>query len=96
VKLLDADGIYNLTHFDFEKLHGAAVKVVIPCPDLTWDVQVQGFIDDFDSKIRTILGVSHKDQGNGIAISAPVHDTPGDNYFYHWMRNAAFSYLICM
>ena len=27
----------------------------------------------------------------GAVVAAPDHDTPGGNYYYHWMRDGALS-----
>jgi len=35
-------------------------------------------------------------QGSGAIVAAPDHNTPGGNYYYHWMRDGALSSLVYM
>jgi len=35
-------------------------------------------------------------QNSGAVVASPDHDTPGGDYYFHWMRDAGLSQQIYM
>ena len=67
-----------------------------PCPAPTWDAKDPGFTDDFVATMMKNFEANLNIQGSGAVVAAPDHDTPGGNYYYHWMRDGALSSLVYM
>lgn len=43
------------------------------------------------SEFRSLFMKNINIEGKGGVVAAPDHDTPGGNYYYHWMRDAALT-----
>jgi glucoamylase len=43
------------------------------------------------SQFRSLFMNNINIEGSGGVVAAPDHDTPGGNYYYHWMRDAALT-----
>lgn len=67
-----------------------------PCPAPTWDAKDPGFTDDFVALMQKNFEANLNIQGSGAVVAAPDHNTPGGNYYYHWMRDGALSSLVYM
>ena len=63
-----------------------------PCENITYDGKDgPGFDEVFYEKMYSLFDVNININGLGGVVAAPDHSTPGGDYYYHWMRDAALT-----
>merc|ERR1719348_663699 len=64
-----------------------------PCEGdvFNWEASDPGFPDDIYNVMYEKYRANLNIDGTGAVVAAPDFETPGGNYYYHWMRDAGLS-----
>jgi glucoamylase len=63
-----------------------------PCGNISFSWSGgMGFDQSFYDKMYKLFDANIDIQGKGGVVAAPDHSTPGGDYYYHWMRDAALT-----
>merc|ERR1711892_1065534 len=69
-----------------------------PSPDdyckpemFNWEASDPGFSDSEHQTMYSKYEANLNIDGTGAIVAAPDHETPGGDYYYHWMRDAGLS-----